>query len=248
MLLLAQELGPVVSDALVQLRQGLQRRREFDARTETRTYTLIMSDIGEIVFLPPLLRHLREEASGICIRTIQLSALDTPRALQSGVADLAIGFMPDLKSGVYQQQLFPARYVCIVRRNHPQIRDRMTRQLFLEATHAVAEETGTGHYVVEQQLERLGLRRRIGLRLPHFVALPKIVASSDLVATVPEHLAAAFLTTVDIKILAHPIHFAELAIKQFWHERYHDDPANRWLRHSFTSLFQNARRHIRSSD
>jgi DNA-binding transcriptional LysR family regulator len=121
----------------------------------------------------------------------------------------------------------------------------MTRQLFLEATHAVAEETGTGHYVVEQQLERLGLRRRIGLRLPHFVALPKIVASSDLVATVPEHLAAAFLTTAS---RFWPIHFAELAIKQFWHERYHDDPANRWLRHSFTSLFQNARRHIRSSD
>jgi DNA-binding transcriptional LysR family regulator len=92
------------------------------------------------------------------------------------------------------------------------------------------------------------LRRRIGLRLPHLVALPTIVASSDLVATVPEHLAAAFLATVDIKILAYPIHIAELTIKQFWHERYHDDPANSWLHHSFTALSQNARSHIRFSD
>jgi DNA-binding transcriptional LysR family regulator len=224
---LAEQLGPVVSGALAQIQQGLQHRREFNPQKESRTYTLIMTDIGEIVFLPPLLQHLREEAPGISIRTVQLSAAEAPRALQSGAVDLAIGFMPDLKTGVYQQLLFTTEYVCIVRRDHPTIRDRMTRPQFIESTHAVAEETGTGHYVVEQELERLGVRRRIGLRVPHFLALPTIVASCDMVATVPEPLASAFLEAVQIKILAHPIRFPELAIKQFWHERYHDDPANR---------------------
>ncbi len=235
---LAEQLGPVVSGALAQIQQGLQDRRAFNPQEESRTYTLIMTDIGEIVFLPPLLQHLREEAPGISIRTVQLSAADAPRALQSGAVDLAIGFMPDLKTGVYQQQLFATEYVCIVRRDHPTIADRITRQQFLASTHAVAEAAGTGHYVVEQQLERLGVRRRIGLRVPHFLALPTIVASSDMVATVPEPLASAFLEAVQIKILPHPIRFPELAIKQFWHERYHDDPANRWLRQSCSSLFQ----------
>ena len=82
------------------------------------------------------------------------------------------------------------------------------------------------------------MRRRIGLRVPHFLALPTIVASSDMVATVPEPLGSAFLEAVPIKILPHPIRFAQLAIKQFWHERYHDDPANRWLRQCCSSLFQ----------
>ncbi len=234
---LAEELGAVIPSALAQIRAGLQRRRDFDPRREAATYTLIMTDIGEIVFLPRLLRRLKEEAPGISLRKVQLSAEDTPRALQTGEVNLAIGFMPDLKSGVYQQQLFTTTYVCIVREDHPSIRGRVTRAQFLGATHAVAEAVGTGHYVIERQLERLGVARRIGLRVPNFLALPSIIASTDMIATVPEPLAAAF-ESIAIRTFRHPIPLPPLPIKQFWHERYHDDPANRWLRQTCTSLFQ----------
>lgn len=242
---LAQEFGPVLSTALAQIQAGLHRRRHFDARAEDRTFTVIMTDIGEIVFLPALLQHLKANAPRISIRTVQLSADATQHALESGAVDLAIGYMPDLKTGVYQQQLFTTEYVCIVRKDHPAIRGRLTRKQFLDATHAVAEAAGTGHYVVEERLARLGVQRRIGLRIPNFLALPTIIASSDMIATVPEPLAAASLPALDIKIMPHPIAFPKLSIRQFWHERYHDDPANRWLRQTCTSLFQTASHPIR---
>lgn len=242
---LAQELGPLLSTALAQIQSSLQRRREFNARDETRTYTIIMTDVGDIVFLPPLLGYLKANAPGISLRTVQLSADATQRALESGAVDLAIGFMPDLKSGVYQQQLFTTEYVCIVRRSHPAIRGRLTRKQFLDATHAVAEAAGTGHYVVEEQLARLGVRRRIGLRVPSFLALPPIVAASDMIATVPEPLAAASLPAMAIEIMPHPMAFPKLSIKQFWHERYHDDPANRWIRQACSTLFQTAAQPVR---
>lgn len=236
---LAQELGPLLSTALAQIHSGVQRRRVFDARAEDRTFTIIMTDIGNIVFLPAILRYLKANAPRVSIRTVQLAADATQRALESGAVDLAIGFMPDLKTGVYQQQLLTTDYVCIARKDHPVIRGGpLTRRQFLDATHAVAEAAGTGHYVVEEQLARLGVRRRIGLRIPSFLALPTIVAASDMVATVPEPLAAAALPALAIKILPHPMPFPRLSIKQFWHERYHDDPANRWLRQTCTALFQ----------
>jgi DNA-binding transcriptional LysR family regulator len=234
---LADELGAVIPAALAQIRRGLERRRGFDALNERRTYTLIMTDIGEIVFLPRLLHDFREKAPDVSLRIVRLSARDTPRALESGEVDLAIGFMPDLKSGVYQQQLFTTTYVSILRKGHPAIRGRMTRDQFLGATHAVAEAAGTGHYVIEQQLQRLGVARRIGLRVPNFLALPRIIASTDMIATVPEQLADAF-RSIPIRSVRHPIPFPPLPIKQFWHERYHDDPANRWLRQTCASLFQ----------
>lgn len=236
----AQELGQCVSAALSQIDAGLRRRRAFDPKSDERTFAIIMTDIGEIVFLPKLLERCRREAPGISIRTIQLSADATSTALEAGEVDLAIGFMPDLRSNVYQQRLFTTEYVCIARKDHPAIRDRMNRRVFSQALHAVAEATGTGHYVVEQKLDRLGLRRRIGLRVPHFLALPVIVSVTDMVATVPEPLAQAFIQAVNIKLLPHPIQFPKLAIKQFWHERYHLDPANRWLRQTVTALFQDA--------
>ena len=242
---LAQELGPVVSAALAQIHAGLHRRRAFDASVAERTFTMIMTDVGEIVFLPRLLQYLTANAPRVSIRTVQLSAEATRHALESGTVDLAIGYMPDLKTGVYQQQLFATEYVCIVRKDHPTIRGRLTRKRFLEATHAVAEAAGTGHYVVTEQLARLGVQRRIGLRIPNFLALPTIVASSDMIATVPEPLAAASLPALKLRVLPHPMAFPKLSIRQFWHERYHDDPANRWLRQSCTSLFQTATQPVR---
>ncbi len=199
-----------------------------------------MTDVGEIVFLPRLLRHLKENAPNISLRTVQLSVEATRQALESGAVDLAIGYMPDLKIGVYQQQLFTTEYVCIVRQDHPTIRGRLTAKRFLDATHAVAEAAGTGHYIVAAQLARLGVQRRIGLRIPNFLALPTIVASSDMIATVPEPLAAASLPALRLRVMPHPIAFPKLSIRQFWHERYNDDPANRWLRQTCTSLFQTA--------
>jgi len=96
---------------------------------------------------------------------------------------------------------------------------------------------GTGRQLI---LHELG--EAIALVIQTIEAPVLIVASSDMIATVPDHLASAFRQTVAIKIVPHPMPFPKLAIKQFWHERYHDDPANRWLRQCCSSLFQTGSR------
>jgi DNA-binding transcriptional LysR family regulator len=130
--------------------------------------------------------------------------------------------------------------VCVVRRGHPDIGNRISRRQFMLASHALAEAQGTGHYVVERELVRLGLAKRIGVRVPHFLALPMIIAASDMVATIPLPLAAAFRDSAAIRSLEVPIRLPRLEIRQFWHQRYHDDPANRWLRQTLMTLFQDA--------
>jgi DNA-binding transcriptional LysR family regulator len=237
----AEALGGSVSAALAQIGAGLARRRAFDPGVETRTFTLIMTDIGEIVFLPRLLDTALRNAPGVSFRTVHLPAAATRRALESGEADLAVGFVPDLKAGVFQQRLFATEYVCMARRDHPAIGDRVTRAQFMAATHAVADAEGTGHYVVAQALARLKPAPRIGLRVPQFLALPLIVGTSDMVATVPLPLAHELRQAANVKLLAHPLKLPRIEIRQFWHERYHDDPANRWLRALLVRLFKDAR-------
>src|SRR5262245_45156503 len=237
----AEALGGTVSAALAQIGAGLARRRAFDPRAERRTFTLIMTDIGEIVFLPRLLETARRNAPGTSFRTVHLPAAATRRALETGAADLAVGFVPDLKAGVFQQRLFATEYVCMARADHPAIGDRVTRAQFMAATHAVADAEGTGHYVVAQALARLKPAPRIGLRVPQFLALPLIVGASDMVATVPLPLAHELRRAANVKLLAHPLKLPRIEIRQFWHERYHDDPANRWLRETVVQLFKDAR-------
>jgi DNA-binding transcriptional LysR family regulator len=235
----AEELGGSVSAALSQITNGLVRRG-FDPATESRTFTLLMTDIGNTVFLPKLLDVVNREAPAVAIRTVHLPAPETRHALESGTVDLATAFVPELRSGVMQQRLFVTDYVCIVRRDHPTIRHRMSRAQFLGATHIIAEAAGTGHSVVASALARLRPSPRIGLRVPQFLALPVLVGQSDMIATVPLPLAREFEKAANIKILPVPLKLPRVDIKLLWHERYHDDPANRWLRGTMSRLFKDA--------
>jgi DNA-binding transcriptional LysR family regulator len=215
----------------------VRRRSDFRPQKDERTFTILMTDVGEVVLLPRLLRYCRDHAPNVSIRTVQVAAGQTMSALEAGTVDLAIGYIPQLQSGIYQQQLFRTDYVCMVRRDHPTIRTRISRPQFLAAVHAVAESAGTSHYAVEQHLSRLGIQRRIGLRVSHLLSLPAIVGSTNMVATVPESLGAISAASANTRILSHPIRFPQTAIKQYWHERFHDDAANRWLRQTCATLF-----------
>ena len=233
----ALELSEPIRNALHLIRQTLNRDKHFDAATSTRTFKLIMTDIGERVFLPDLLRRLSTVAPGLNIRTVQLPVKEMREALESGTMDLAVGFIPDLNAGYFQQRLFNRSYVCVTRPDHPTIRDTLSLKQYLSASHAIVSAPGTGHDVVERVLTEKGLKRRIALHVTHFLAIPLIVANTDLIVTIPVMLAESYLPAGNIKLLAPPIKLPVYSIKQYWHERFHEDAANRWLRGVFYDLF-----------
>jgi|SRR6516225_1703310 DNA-binding transcriptional LysR family regulator len=86
------------------------------------------------------------------------------------------------------------------------------------------------------------VRRNITLRVPGLHVLPMIVANSDLVAVIPSRLAQIFASRVPIKVLPPPVAMPPFDICLHWHERYHHDPAIRWMRRAFVGLFSHERR------
>ena len=80
-------------------------------------------------------------------------------------------------------------------------------------------------------------RLPVALTIPHFTAVPIIVSQSDYVVTVPRRLALAFSDFPGIKMIEPPIKIPSFEIKQHWHERYHHDPANKWIRGLIAELF-----------
>src|SRR5260370_36036799 len=60
----------------------------FDPRPSERNFRLAMSDIGEMVFLPPILRRLRTIAPNVTVEVIQVPLLQLPPALDFGIGNL----------------------------------------------------------------------------------------------------------------------------------------------------------------
>jgi DNA-binding transcriptional LysR family regulator len=235
---LATQLAEPVGYALSTLSAGLSVKMNFDPATSERQFTLGMTDIGEIVFLPALLAHLKRVAPRVSIQTVSPPTPQMRAGMESGAIDVAIGFLPALRAGFYQQRLFTQKYVCLLGRSWKLADGRLTREQFVAARHALVEAEGTGHAIVEQMLEATGVQRAVHLRVPHFVAIPFIVEATDLIVTAPEKLGTALAQRLAIRVVPHPVKLPEFQVNQFWHRRFRHDAANLWLRGVVAKLFR----------
>jgi DNA-binding transcriptional LysR family regulator len=232
-----EQLGQAASDALDRLAAGLASNHAFDPTASQKRFTFYLSDVGQVVLLPRLLNAVQKEAPGVVLRSAPIPLEDPAAALISGEVDLAVGFFTNLTTGFNQTLLFRERYVCVVRDGHPAFSNGMTLQAFKEARHAIADSTGMAHAVIDDHLARHRISRKDGVRVPGFHILPLIVAQSDLVAIIPERLADAVAAHAPIRVFDPPVHVPPYDIRMFWHERYQNDPASRWMRRQVVALF-----------
>jgi DNA-binding transcriptional LysR family regulator len=234
----AEQLAESVGEALALIHGGVNQRSSFDPPTAQRAFTVGMTDIGEICFLPTLTERLRHDAPGVTLSTVRNTAVNLRDEMEAGKVDLAVGLLPQLKAGFFQRRLFAQRYVCLLRRGHRLARrKKMTLAEYAAAEHLVVVSAGTGHGRVDELLQRSGIVRTVRLTVPHYVGVGHILQGSDLVATVPERLADELVEPFGLAKLPHPARLPDVAINVFWHAREHRAPANRWLRGLLFDLF-----------
>ena len=233
----AQALADPVRQGMALLEGALAQRPAFVPRDSPRSFTLGITDIGEIYFLPPLMHRLAELAPAATVSTLRLNAADLRQGLESGRVDLAIGLLPQLQAGFHLRRLFQQRYVCLFRRGHALDGARLTATSFAQAEHVSIVAEGTGHGQVDALLARSGLRRQVRLTVPHFVAVGHILAHTDLVATVPQKLAEALTEPFGLAWAEPPVRLPPFGVGVFWHARVHKDPASQWLRGLIATTF-----------
>lgn len=212
----------------------------FEPGTSHQVITLALSDVGEVVFLPAILRELRRLAPNAAVSAVSLPANDIASGLESGAIDLALGYFPDLKQhNFFQQALFSDTFASLLRSDHPLTATKLTLKQYLQLEHAVVRAESRTEEVIERYLARKKIRRRIVLTTPHFASAPMIVAQSDLIVTIPEPLARYFSNvSAHLRVVSLPFEPPRIDLRQFWHRKFHHDERNRWLRALVCKLFQ----------
>ncbi|NLP62671.1 LysR family transcriptional regulator [Paraburkholderia sacchari] len=233
----ALSLAEPVGQALAILHAALHPETGFDPLRVTRTITIGMTDIGEVVFLPALVERLSREAPGIALNTVRDTSIDLRHEMAEGRVDLAIGLLPQLKGGFYQRRLFDQRYVCLFRRGHALEDAPLTLAAWSEAEHLVVVSAGTGHGRVDDWLKQRGVHRRVRLTVPHFMSVGYILQRTDLIATLPEQLALQLAAPFSLSLRALPLTLPAAPIHLLWHARVQQDEGNRWLREMVIDLF-----------
>jgi DNA-binding transcriptional LysR family regulator len=212
------------------LETALREAETYDPLRSERTFRLHMSDIGETIFLPPLVAALAKRAPRVRLEAFQLDDAEILPALDSGHIDLALGYIPALD--VERRFLLHEQYVVLMRGGHPLARRSPTHEALARLDYVLVRS----HPASGRALQALGLQDRIRLTLPHFMVLPRILAETDLAVVMPSRLAAAFRQMGHYAV-RRPRGLPRFDVSVHWHWRYENEPGNRWLREQMVELF-----------
>ncbi|WP_259460563.1 LysR substrate-binding domain-containing protein [Paraburkholderia sp. BL23I1N1] len=222
---------------MIQLMQeALEGPGEFDPATSARTFSFAATDFGAAFLLPKLLQYLAKHAPGIRVRATHAPRHGVEEMMEEGEVDLAIGSFAINRLPFYQRRLFDENYVCLVRAGHPTIRSPLTQDAYLSAAHALVAPLPSGYEALERFLLDNVPAANFTVTVPNFLAVLTTLPSSDALFTLPRRAGEQMAELVKAQILELPVSIPGFVARQFWHERFQKDPANKWFRDLIYSL------------
>lgn len=195
------------------------------------TFRVAMSDWLSLVLLPPLLELMKvAPRANLVVRNLTLKEMLD--ALEDNRLDVGIsGQIGTAGIGKYRQKLYREHYCSIAWAHHPGIKaGKLTLKTFITSPHVLYSPQGSGPAAVDVALKRLGLQRRVVVRVAYSLALPILIQNSGFIATCPAPLGRIFSRLMDIQMFSPPVALPGHDMVQYWSKEKHTEPAHRWFR------------------
>jgi len=186
------------------------------------------------VHLPQLRKAVRAAAPRVALHTMQIPGPGLRDALGGGEVDIATGDY-DLGAGCRSVQMYESSYVCVMSADHPTIGAQLTLAQFKASEHILVTPHSAFHHgeTIERALTSRKVNARIAVRISHLPGVLPLLTRTELIATVPARLARAMAEFANIRILPPPLPLPKIRVSLYWHERFHREPANEWLRNLY---------------
>lgn len=234
----ARLLAEPIRQALQLIQTGIRESMCFDCSTATRTFVIAVEDYGEVVVMPRFIDWLMRVAPGIQIKIRPEPGGALRADLNDGTVHLAMEYSYVRDEALEVQHVLDETFVPLVRRDHPIAGDTLTVEQYIALPHVVFARKHTKGSMVDHELKKLGLTRKIALQVPHFLSMPLIVHNSDFVCTIPKRMADVYTEHFDLKAMKIPIEFPSVPLYLMWSKAMANDPGHQWLRQTFRELCQ----------
>jgi len=230
----AEALAPRLAEAVAAMGRVVEAQAAFEPEKSARAFALACSDAEQISEVPRVAAVFARELPRASLRIVSVEQLEASGGLASGDVDAAIAPAHGSPQGLHASDLYQEEGVLVVRRDHPRVRRKLTRELFNELRHIdillALGRGGIGHRVVEELFASHGLRRDIAVSVPSFTAAATIAAQTDWVTGMPRRLAGMFVRQMPLRAVALPVAPIPFRIQLVWHERTHADAGARFFR------------------
>jgi DNA-binding transcriptional LysR family regulator len=225
----ALELREPVRDALRHVRMVFDAGTAFDPQTSLESFVVRMGDMNEFLVLPSVARELEKSAPGISLEIRHLPPLETVRALDADEIHFAVSTGLVHPKSIRSVELLEDEMVCIMRSDHPAASHPLTLKRFLALKHIRIVQTASDTRFVDEHLSREP-RRQVALSIPHWLAAPALVESTDLVTAISGRMARSVNTHGRFAVRPLPVGPKSFSWRLYWHSRYDAHAAHKWMR------------------
>jgi DNA-binding transcriptional LysR family regulator len=233
-----QAIAHPLADALRALEAVVVPPSRFDPASSRYTLSIALPDVLAPL-APRLIAGLAAEAPLLDLRLTPIVP-SLSEALAKGEPALALAPSQLVRGSVMTRPLGEVRFGVVGRRGHPAMRRALTTERWLAYGHVVTRFGNEQSNAVETELARHGLRRRVGLEVPSFLAGLFVLPTSDLLMNAPIQLVAEAATRLGLAAREAPIRLPRVRVSVCWHERFQRDAAHQWARERVFELARHA--------
>lgn len=233
----ALALEPELRELMSRLEVVLTSGRRFSPSDCKLTFRLGASDYYADYLMPSLVNRLQNEAPSAKVQLTPLDPHDHVNSLERFKTDAIIFLSTPIPGWMRSQDIMTSHFRIIARENNTLLvqaglnaNDRIPLNLYCGVNHGLYSPSGEARTWLDIELEKRGKTRVISATTSTFHSLAKIVAHSDLLATVPERTANNMAAHYPLKVYRHPLEGIKSDLMMAWHYRNDKKPEQAWFR------------------
>lgn len=226
----ARAIAVPVREALRGLDAALDAATAFDPATTTREFRIGVRLSGEMPRFSSLVARIRSQAPHAALASVTFRRRDLAMMLANGDLDLALDVALPADERLCRHYLGTEPLVVAARRGHPGIDGTIDLETYLALEHIIATARPYGPGIEDIALDRMGLARRVSVRCQHAITAWQIVASSDMLFSLPRSHAEVLQAMWPMQLIDLPLPVESGGSYLYWHQAAQADPGLGWLR------------------
>lgn len=232
----ALDVGRTVAPFLSAVEASIREGGRFDPAETTAVFRVGMSEDLQASLLPRLARLVQRQAPHARLVVISTDYRRARETMANNEITSAIGYLDGLAAHTKVQKLGRVGYSVISTQKRRAKKLRMND--YCEAQHALVTSAGDLTGYIDDTLSKLGRSRTIRLSLSSFTALPFALKGTDLMATIPDHLAQELVRVAGLHTSELPFETPRYDISLAWRAEANTDPAEIWFRDAIRQSFR----------
>ena len=226
----ADEMAAYVRDSLESAMAAITASQGFDPATSNRVFHVGLPDHAVAKYAPLIHAAFSHRAPKLGIHLHDVQTPEAIRLVEQGDIDIAANVIEDLPKRFKSIPLFTSQIVVIASKQNPYIKGKIDLAGYQKARHLMYSASKPMNNTLDEGLAKWDITRDIGMTISGHLAVPVIIAHSDLIATVTQELAEPYVEKYELQMLKLPFDIPDIQVSLFWHERNDRDAGHQWLR------------------